>query len=90
MPEKLERHQVGRVLLGRALRARRTELGLSITELSFRTSLSAYSLSSYEQGRRLPPLEALDLVAAAMDTNVRDLLRDVWPWDGVEEPPPAG
>lgn len=76
----------GRVLLGRAIRERRIAVGLSLAALSERTDLSPFTVNSYERGRRLPSLEALDVVAVALGTTVRDLLAGVYPWDA--EPPP--
>ena len=74
------------MLLGQAIRRRRTELGMSLAELCVRAELSPFTVNSYELGRRLPPLEALDAVATALDTNVRDLLAGIYPWDDVPDP----
>ena len=75
------------MLLGKAIRERRLALGVSVAELSVRTDLSPFTIQGYELGRRLPPLEALDVVSTALDTDVRSLLRDVWPWDGAAPVP---
>ena len=59
---------------------------MTLAELSVRADLSPFTVNSYELGRRLPSLEALDIVAAALETNVRDLLEGVYPWDDVPDP----
>lgn len=78
----------GRVLLGRAIRERRIEVGLSLAALSDRTNLSPFTVNSYELGRRLPSLETLDIVAVALETTACDLLAGVYPWDA--DGPPEG
>ncbi|MBD3924308.1 helix-turn-helix transcriptional regulator [Nocardioides cavernae] len=62
-------------------------MGLSLADLSARVDLSPFTINSYERGRRLPSLEALDVVARALDTDVRELLAGVFPWDGGAEAP---
>lgn len=76
----------GRVLLGRAIRERRTKVGLSLAALSDLTNLSPFTVNSYELGRRLPSLETLDVVAVALGTTARDLLAGVYPWDAQAPP----
>jgi transcriptional regulator with XRE-family HTH domain len=44
------------------------------------------TLVSMEKGRRLPSLLTLQGLAAAYGVTVRDLLEDVYPWDGGEPP----
>lgn len=91
MPSKPERHVQGRVLLGRAIRERRIEVGLSLAALSERTNLSPFTVNAYELGRRLPSLETLDIVASVLGVTACDLLAGVYPWDATSppEPPPA-
>lgn len=86
MPSKPDRHVQGRALLGRAIRDRRTALGLTLAEVSVKSGLSPFTINSYEHGRRLPSLEALDAVATALGLSARELLRDVYPWDDVSAP----
>ena len=51
-----------------------------------KSGLSPFTINSYEHGRRLPSLEALDAVATALGLSARELLRDVYPWDDVSAP----
>lgn len=72
--------------MGRAIREHRIAAGLSLAGLSERTSLSPFTVNSYERGRRLPSLENLDVVAVALGTTARDLLAGVYPWDAQVPP----
>jgi transcriptional regulator with XRE-family HTH domain len=60
--------------LGALLRARRVAAGLSLRELSRRTSISNAYLSQLERGRHDPSLRVLRAVASALDLPLGTLL----------------
>jgi transcriptional regulator with XRE-family HTH domain len=76
----------GRLLLGARLRERRTRAGLQLADLAERAGVSQAYLSDMERGRKLPTLQALDALAAALGTSAAALLRGVYPW-GSNKPP---
>ena len=76
----------GRLLLGARLRERRTRAGFQLAELADRAGISQTYLSEMEHGRKLPTLQGLDALAAALETTAAELLDDVYPW-GSGEPP---
>lgn len=53
-------------------------------DLSVRSGLNYNSVVSIEHGRYLASLKALDLIAQVLGTTARELLTDVYPWDGGE------
>lgn len=59
--------------IGRAIRARRRELGLSLRELGERAGLSIGFLSQVERGQSSLALGSLSAVAAALGVEVADL-----------------
>lgn len=69
------------VSVGSAIRGRRKALGITLAELAVATDLSPFTIQSYELDRRLPALEALALVAAALDATIVELLRGVAPFE---------
>jgi transcriptional regulator with XRE-family HTH domain len=60
--------------LGAVLRARRLAKGLSLRELSARTSVSNAYLSELERGLHEPSLSVLLAVASALDTPLAEIL----------------
>lgn len=60
--------------LGALLRARRLAQGLSLRELSKRTSVSNAYLSELERGLHEPSLSVLLAVASALDTPLAEIL----------------
>lgn len=84
--EETSRHEIGMRLLGSALRKRRDGAGWTVRQVADRTGLSLDTIVSVETGRRLPSLRTLDEFATVYGTTVRDLLRDVFPWDGGQPP----
>ncbi len=54
--------------LGRAIRARRLERGLSIAALAREAGISAGHLATIEQGKSNPRFATLDALARALDT----------------------
>ncbi|WP_457253620.1 helix-turn-helix domain-containing protein [Pedococcus sp. P5_B7] len=81
-----ERLEAGRVLLGAALRQRRLDAGLTLSELAERAGLSLSYLSEVERGRKLMSLEALDAYALALGMLVVDILARVYPFGLGERP----
>ena len=65
-----------RYRIGGAIRARRSELGLSQEELAGRAGVHRTYLGSIERGERNPAIENLRKIAVALDTTVADLSRD--------------
>ena len=60
--------------LGAILRARRSAKGLSLREVSARTSVSNAYLSELERGLHEPSLSVLLAVASALDTPLAEIL----------------
>ena len=52
----------------------REKKGFTLNELSNRTGLSKDTFNAWENGRRLPRLEALDLVAVALGVSPWQLI----------------
>lgn len=65
--------------LGRRIRERRTEVGLTLEQLAEAVDRAPSQLSAIENGKREPRLPVLRAIAAALDATVDDLL--------IEEPP---
>jgi transcriptional regulator with XRE-family HTH domain len=59
--------------LGRALRGLRRERRLRQSDLAATSGVPVSSLSSYEQGRRLPNLENLERLVDALGLSLGDL-----------------
>jgi len=59
------------LLIAEALRKRRLELGLSLSQLARRANTSAATLSRYEHGWRRFEVYTLEKLAAALDCQVR-------------------
>jgi transcriptional regulator with XRE-family HTH domain len=81
-----ERDQAGRMLLGRALRERRSLAGFNLDELASRSGLSSSYISDVERGRKLISLTALDAYARALGTLATDLLDGVYPYGEKRRP----
>lgn len=67
--------------LGTAIRARRTSRGMTLAQLAIAVDASPFTVNSWERGRRLPSLNSLVPVAAALATTVVDLLTGIPPFD---------
>ena len=67
--------------LGRELRHRRKDLGLTLQQVADLCGLSQPFLSQLENGKAMPSLLALHQVAAALGTSGRELLRPSAPAD---------
>ena len=61
-------------LLGRNVRARRKQLGLSQEELAFRAGMKRSYLSDLERGARNPSVRALGRLAEALGAAPEELL----------------
>jgi transcriptional regulator with XRE-family HTH domain len=62
-------------LLGRRLRERRRELGLTLAELAAAAGISVGHSSSIEKGTTMPSLPVLARLAHALDLTLADVLR---------------
>lgn len=80
------RHTIGGRTLGASLRARRKAAGWTVEQFVHRTGLSRDTIISVELGRRLPSLRTLDTLAITYDTTARELLHNIYPWDGGHPP----
>ena len=60
----------------RLFRERRESLGLSMNEVARRTGLSQQAVSFFERGMRMPTLDTLLRIAAALDLDLADALRE--------------
>lgn len=65
--------------LGRRIRERRTELGLTIEQLAAAVDRAPSQVSAVENGKREPRLPLLRAFAQALSVSVDDLLRDEAP-----------
>jgi transcriptional regulator with XRE-family HTH domain len=63
------------VLLGRAIRARRTAKHMTLEDVAEITDLSVSFLSRVENAKASPSVQALRQIARALDTTAADLLR---------------
>jgi transcriptional regulator with XRE-family HTH domain len=61
------------------MRARRRQLKMTVTELSFRAGRSPYSLNDYERGLNEPPASVALAIATALDVTVADLCEEAEP-----------
>jgi transcriptional regulator with XRE-family HTH domain len=64
-------------ILGRNVRLRRRELGLSQEELAFEADMKRSYLSDLERGVRNPTVRALGRLATALKVQPGDLLQDL-------------
>lgn len=60
----------------RLLRERRESLGLSMNEVARRTGLAQQTVSFIERGMRMPTLDTLLRIAAALDLDLWEVLRE--------------
>lgn len=51
----------------------RTEKSISLKELERRTGISKSALNNYENGKRSPNLNQLELIAKALNTSISNL-----------------
>jgi transcriptional regulator with XRE-family HTH domain len=65
----------GNRTLGDAIRARRTELGLRIEDLAYRSGVAYRTISRIESGYD-PQLDTLRRLAVALEVSVGDLVND--------------
>ncbi len=70
------------VKLGLAIRSRRSELKLTIRDVSGRTNLSAGLISKIENARTVPSLPVLISIAGALELKVAELVKGID--DGVQ------
>ncbi len=63
------------LVLGHRVRARRTELGLTLDQLAARLDRAPSQVSAIENGHREPRLSTLRRLADALDTSVDELMR---------------
>jgi transcriptional regulator with XRE-family HTH domain len=62
------------VFVGERIKARRVELGLSLADVAAKLKIGRQNIHRYEAGVRLPTLEALYPLAAALDCAATDLM----------------
>lgn len=63
-----------REALGRVLRIRRTELGLTLAEVSARSGVSTQYLSEIERGLKDPSSEVIEAIAAVLGLALPQVL----------------
>lgn len=51
----------------------RTEKGISLKELERRTGISKSALNNYENGKRQPTLQQMELIAKALHATISNL-----------------
>lgn len=59
--------------LGREIRRRRTEQGVTLEQLGKRANLTANFIGSVEHGRRNPSVATIDSIARGLDVSIADL-----------------
>ncbi len=67
--------------LGARLRQLRQDRALTLLTLSGQAGMSVSYLNDIEHDRTVPTLGRLGALAEALDVSVRDLLKDVHPYD---------
>jgi transcriptional regulator with XRE-family HTH domain len=60
----------------RLLRERRESLGLSMNEVARRTGLAQQTVSFVERGMRMPTLDTLLRITAALEVDLWEVLRE--------------
>lgn len=73
-PAEVAGHDISHETIGKALRARRTELGLSIADLAERSGLSASFIATVERGRSDISLGRLGRLTNALEVPLVELL----------------
>lgn len=71
MPKGSTLHQIFCV----NIRARRSELGLTQQAVADYLDITQPAYAQYEHGRRVPGLDVVERIAAALDATALDLLR---------------
>jgi transcriptional regulator with XRE-family HTH domain len=66
--------------LGQRLRKLRSEAGLTLAVLAEHAQISTSYLNDLEHDRNAPTLAVLSRIAAALDMDVRQVLRGVTPY----------
>ena len=74
--------EVGRRLLGLAIRTRREEQGVTRPALAKLSGVAYDTLVSIELGRNTCSLSSLHRISASLGTTAREMLVGVYPWDG--------
>ena len=67
-------NMIARVVVGRNLKARRTELGLSQDELGSRAGTSGNYIGMIERGETSVSIDMLEAIAEALGVTVSDLV----------------
>lgn len=62
---------------GQRLRARRTELNLTISDLFQRTAITVSYISAVERGRANPSLDVMVKLSEAVQSRIDEMLRPV-------------
>ena len=79
--------------LGQRLRARRTELGLTLANVAERAGLSLPYVSNLERGRGNPTMDVLRALANALDTPLGAIIGDEFTYNPLQaalaEAPPS-
>lgn len=70
MPAQAKKSNPVKRTIGSLLKARRTELGLTLQETARRAELSAAFLSQAERGKATPSIVSLINIAKALDTDI--------------------
>src|SRR5574341_1256257 len=68
-------HRVHESELGRRLRKRRADRGLTIEALARRAKVSSSKISMFETGARIPPDESLARLAQALELDLGELFQ---------------
>jgi transcriptional regulator with XRE-family HTH domain len=67
---------------GKMIRARRTKLGLGQEALADKATLHRTHVSLLERGKRMPSLEVIRKLAAALETTMASLMKELEAMDG--------
>ena len=63
-------------MLKKNIKRIRKDKGITIQELSERTGISISSLSMYENGKRVPSIKNIKLIANGLDVDVDEFYKD--------------
>lgn len=77
--------EVKKDIVGRRIKQLREQQGWTQSELAKRAVMSQAAISQFEEGNRLPSMQALEKVAGAFQMDVSSLLRDLSQTDEEKE-----
>ncbi len=77
--------ELNKEAIGRRIRQLRDSLGLTQTEFARKASLSQAAISQFEEGNRLPSMQAVEKIASALHVPLTAILADPGQSDAEKE-----